>query len=191
MNRYLGEVSPKIWELRPLKQLKLTQVPLFYRHSTPLECGSFAHTVFYRHSTPLECEGPFHYTELRSLMVLTTVFVMQLVIIVLLVVGFIACYRKLTEKRVIVKYDPLVYNEKKLFRQKVVAGYSMQIYYDGLPVGESSERIVYEANKVDRDAIEKAIKDAQPILTGSLMAALRISPIKLSEIQKIIKKALD
>ena len=67
----------------------------------------------------------------------------------------------------------------------------MQIYYDGLPVGESSERIVYKANKVDRDAIEKAIKDAQPILTGSVMAALRISPIKLSEIQKIIKKALD
>ena len=122
---------------------------------------------------------------------LTTVFVMQLVIIVLLVVGFIACYRKLTEKRVIVKYDPLVYNEKKLFRQKVVAGYSMQIYYDGLPVGESSERIVYEANKVDRDAIEKALKGAQPILTKSVMAVLGISPIKLSDIQEAINKVLD
>ena len=49
---------------------------------------------------------------------LTTVFVMQLVIIVLLVVGFIACYRKLTEKRVIVKCDPLVYNEKKTIQAK-------------------------------------------------------------------------
>ena len=122
---------------------------------------------------------------------LTTVFVIQLVIIVLLIVGFIVVCRKLTKRRVTTGYEPFVYKDKKLFREKVVAGYRIHYYYDGLPVGESSERIVYEANKVDRDAIEKAIKDAQPILTGSLMAALRISPIKLSEIQKIIKKALD
>ena len=122
---------------------------------------------------------------------LTTVFVMQLLLIVLLVVGFIACYRKLTGKTVIVKYDPIVYYEEKLFKQKVVAGYSMQIYYDGLPVGEPSEKIVYEANKVDRDAIEKAIKDALPILTSSVGAALGVSPIKLSDIQKAINKVLD
>lgn len=122
---------------------------------------------------------------------LTTVFVMQLFLIVLLVVGFIACYRKLTKREVIVKYDPLVYYEEKLFKQKVVAGYSMQIYYDGLPVGEPSEKIVYEANKVDRDAIEKAIKDALPILTGGVMAALGVSPIKLSDIQEAINKVLD
>ena len=119
---------------------------------------------------------------------LTTVFVMQLFLIVLLVVGFIACYLKLTKKRVIVKYDPLVYYEKKLFRQKVVAGYSMQVYYDGLPVGEPSERIVYEANKVDRDAIEKAIKDVLPILTKSMVVALGVSPIELGDIQDAINK---
>lgn len=122
---------------------------------------------------------------------LTTVFVMQLLLIVLLVVGFIVCYRKLTGKTVIVKYDPVVYYEEKLFKQKVVAGYSMQIYYDGLPVGEPSERIVYEANKVDRDAIEKAIKGALPILTSSVGAALGVSPIKLGDIQKAINKVLD
>ena len=38
MNPYLGEVSAKIWELSSLKQLKVSEVPLFYRHSTPLEC---------------------------------------------------------------------------------------------------------------------------------------------------------
>ena len=122
---------------------------------------------------------------------LTTVFVMQLFLIVLLVGGFIACYRKLTGKTVIVKYDPVVYYEEKLFKQKVVAGYSMQIYYDGLPVGEPSEKIVYEANKVDKGAIEKAIKDALPILTSSVGAALGVSPIKLSDIQKAINKVLD
>lgn len=124
-------------------------------------------------------------------MMLTTVFVMQLFLIVLLVGGFIACYRKLTGKTVIVKYDPVVYYEEKLFKQKVVAGYSMQIYYDGLPVGEPSEKIVYEANKVDKGAIEKAIKDALPILTSSVGAALGVSPIKLSDIQKAINKVLD
>lgn len=122
---------------------------------------------------------------------LTTVFVMQLFLIILLVGGFIACYRKLTGKTVIVKYDPVVYYEEKLFKQKVVAGYSMQIYYDGLPVGEPSEKIVYEANKVDKGAIEKAIKDALPILTSSVGAALGVSPIKLSDIQKAINKVLD
>ena len=122
---------------------------------------------------------------------LTTVFVMQLFLIVFLVVGFIACYRKLTKKGVIVKYDPVVYYEEKLFKQKVVAGYSMQIYYDGLPVGEPSEKIVYEANKVDREAIEKAIKHALPILTIGVGAALGVSPIKLSDIQETINKVLD
>ncbi len=38
MNPYLDEVSAKIWELSSLKQLKVFEVPLFYRHSTPLEC---------------------------------------------------------------------------------------------------------------------------------------------------------
>ena len=122
---------------------------------------------------------------------LTTVFVMQLLLIVLLVVGFIVCYRKLAQKRVMVKYEPFVYKDKKLFRQKVVAGYSMQIHYDGLPIGEPSERIVYEANKVDRDAIEKAIKDALPILTSGVMTALGVSPMKLSAIQEAINKVLD
>ena len=121
---------------------------------------------------------------------LTTVFVMQLFLIVLLVVGFIVCYRRLNEKRVIVKYDPLIYYEKKLFRHKVVAGYSMQIYCCGLPVGEPSERIVYEANEVDKDAIEKAIRDALPTLTKGMTAALGISSIELSEIRKAIKKIL-
>ena len=124
-------------------------------------------------------------------MVLTTVFVMQLVIIVLLVVGFIVLYRRLSQKRVTVKHEPIVYYEKKLFREKVVAGYSTQIYYDGIPVGEPSERIVYQSNKVDREAIEKAIQDAIPILTNSMIAALSVSPIDLRKIQEAIKKALD
>ena len=191
MNLYLGEASPKIWELRPLKQLKLTQVPLFYRHSTPLECGSFAHTVFYRHSTPLECEGPFHYTELRSPMMLTTVFVIQLLLIVLLIVGFIVVCRKLTKKRVTTGYEPFVYKDKKLFREKVVAGYCIHYYYDGIPFGEPSERIVYQSNEVDREAIETAITNALSIATKSMVAAIGVPPIKLSDIQEAINKVLD
>ena len=122
---------------------------------------------------------------------LPTVFVMQLFLIVLLVVGFTACYQKLTEKRVIVKHDPLVYYDQKLFRQKVVAGYSMPTYYDGLPIGEPSEKIAYEANKVDREAIEKAIKGALPILTRGVMVVLGVSPIEVGDIQEAINKVLD
>ena len=47
---------------------------------------------------------------------------------------------------------------------------------EGLPVGEPSEKIV---------------KDALPILTGGVMAALGVSPIKLSDIQEAINKVLD
>lgn len=72
-----------------------------------------------------------------------------------------------------------------------MAGYSTQIYYDGIPVGEPSEKIVYQSNKVDRDAIEKAIKDAMPILSKSVMAALSVSPIDLRKIQEVIEKAID
>lgn len=116
---------------------------------------------------------------------------MQLLLIVFLIVGFIALYQKLVPNRVTVKHEPIVYYDKKLFREKGVAGYSTQIYYDGIPVGESSEKIVYQSNKVDRDAIEKAIKEAMPILTNSVMAALSVSPIDLSKIQEVITNALD
>ena len=122
---------------------------------------------------------------------LTAMFVMQLLLIIILIVGFIALYQRLIPKRVTVKHEPIVYYDKKLFREKVVAGYSTQIYYDGIPVGEPSEKIVYQSNKVDRDAIEKAIKDATPILTQSVMAALSVPPIELSKIQEVIKNALD
>jgi len=122
---------------------------------------------------------------------LTANFVMQLLLIVLLLVGFIALYRRLNEKKVTVKYEPIVYCHKKLFTEKVVAGYRVQIYYDGIPFGEPSERITYQSNEVDRDAIETAITSAIPIVTKSVMAALSVSPIELSDIQEAIKKAVD
>ena len=122
---------------------------------------------------------------------LTTVFVMQLALIVLLVAGFVALYRTLTQKRVTVKYEPIVYYQKKLFREKVVAGYRIQIYYDGIPFGEPSERIVYQSNAVDREAIETAITSAMPIVTKSVAAAIGVPPIKIREIQEVIKKTLD
>ena len=72
----------------------------------------------------------------------------------------------------------------------MVAGYRIQIYYDGIPVGEPSERIVYQSNKVDKEAIETAIMSALPVLTKSVAAALGVHTIELSEIQKAINKAL-
>ena len=122
---------------------------------------------------------------------LTAIFVMQVLLIVILVVGIIALYQRLIQRKVTVKHEPIVYYDKKLFKEKVVAGYSTQIYYDGIPLGEPSEKIVYQSNKVDRDAIEEAIKDAVPILTNAVMAALSVSPIDLRSIQEAIKKAID
>ena len=122
---------------------------------------------------------------------LTTVFVIQLLLIVLLVVGFIVVCRKLTKKRVTTGYEPFVYKDKKLFREKVVAGYCIHYYYDGIPFGEPSERIVYQSNEVDREAIETAITNALSIATKSMVAAIGVPPIKLSDIQEAINKVLD
>ena len=122
---------------------------------------------------------------------LTTIFVMLLVLIVLLVVGFILLYRKLAERRMTVNYEPVVYYEKKLFREKIVAGHRTYIFYDGIPVGEPSERITYQSNEVDREAIEAALMASMSIVTKGMMVALGIPPIELSEVQEAIKKALD
>lgn len=126
-------------------------------------------------------------------MVLTTVFVMQLLLIVLLIVSVIVICReltkihqKLTERRVTTGYEPFVYKDKKLFREKVVAGYRIHYYYDGIPFGEPSERIVYQSNEVDKEAIETAITNALSIVTKSMVAAIGVPPIKLSDIQEAI-----
>lgn len=127
----------------------------------------------------------------RKTMMLTTIFVLLLVLIALLVVGFIVLYRKLTERKVTIRYETVIYYDKKLFREKVVAGYRTHIYYDGLPFGEPSESIVYRSNEVDREAIAAAITSAMPILTTGLTAALGVVPIELSEIQETINKVLN
>lgn len=89
---------------------------------------------------------------------LTTVFVMQLLIIVLFIVDVIVIRRKLTEKRVTAKYEPFVYKDEKLFREKVVAGYRTHYYYDGIPFGESSERIVYQSIKLIKRLLKKPLR---------------------------------
>lgn len=122
---------------------------------------------------------------------LTTIFVMLLVLIVLLVVGFIVLYRKITERRVTVSYEPVIYYEKKLFREKIVAGYRTHIFYDGIPVGEPSERITYQSNEVDRQAIEAAVMGSTSILTKGMMLALGVPPIELGDVQEAINKALN
>ena len=35
-----------------------TQVAIYYRHSTPLECKSLKYAIFYRHITPESTEFP-------------------------------------------------------------------------------------------------------------------------------------
>ena len=47
---------------------------------------------------------------------------------------------QLTEKRVSVSYESIIRHEDRLFRNKVVAGYRMQLLYDGLPIGEPTEK---------------------------------------------------
>ena len=77
---------------------------------------------------------------------------------------------QLTEKRVSVSYESIIRHEDRLFRNKVVAGYRMQLHYDGLPIGEPTEKIVYSANKVDKEAVQKALTAALQTLQIALKA---------------------
>ncbi len=78
---------------------------------------------------------------------------------------------QLTEKRVSVSYEPIISHKDKLFRNEVVASYRMQLHYDGLPIGEPTEKIVYSANKVDKEAVQKALTGALQTLQIALEAS--------------------
>ena len=121
---------------------------------------------------------------------LETIFVMQIVLIVFLTVCFIIVYRKLIERRVTAIYEPFVYCDTKLFKEKVVAGYRIRYCYDGIPFGEPSEIIVHQSNEVDREAIINDITNALTDLSKGLMAALGVPHIKISDIETVINKVL-
>ena len=75
---------------------------------------------------------------------------------------------KLTEKRVSVLYKHVIHHEDGLFRNKVVASYQVQFLYDGLPIGEPTEKIVYSANKVDKEAVQNALTGALQVLQTAI-----------------------
>ena len=116
---------------------------------------------------------------------LTVILVLQIVIILLIVVLAIIGHRKLNERRVKIECEPIIYYEDKLFSDKVVAGYRAQIFYDGIPIAEPTEKIVYQAKTVDREAVRAALELARQGLKSGLMTGF-----KLVDIQAIINRIL-
>ena len=53
----------------------------------------------------------------------------------------------------------------------MVASYRVQLHYDGLPIGEPTERIVYSGNKVDKEAVQNALTTALQTLQIALEAS--------------------
>ena len=93
---------------------------------------------------------------------------------------------KLTEKRVSVLYKHVIRHEDGLFRNKVVASYQVQFLYDGLPIGEPTEKIVYSANKVDKEAVQKALTGALQVLQTAIGASGTPLTV-LNKIEDVIK----
>lgn len=116
---------------------------------------------------------------------LTVILVLQIVIIILIVVLAIIGHRKLNERRVKIECEPIIYYEDKLFSDKVVAGYRAQIFYDGIPIAEPTEKIVYQAKTVDREAVRAALELARQGLQEGLMKGF-----KLGDIQAVINRIL-
>ena len=109
---------------------------------------------------------------------LVVILVLQIVIIILVVLAIIG-HRKLTEKRVGIKCEPVVYYEDKLFSDKVVAGYRVQIFYDGIPIGEPTKKMVYQAKTVDREAVRAALELARQGLQKGLMKGFKLGDIQV------------
>ena len=143
---------------------------------------------------------------------LTTVFVLQVLLIVcflvLSIVGWqkLVDWRKLTEtlmektetsiektetlmektetlieKKVSVSYEHVIYHRDGLFKNMVVASSRVQFLYDGLPIGEPTEKIVYSSNKVDKEAVQAALTGA----LQTLQIAIDASGIPLTVLNKI------
>lgn len=88
---------------------------------------------------------------------------------------------KLTENRVSVSYEHVIHHEDGLFRNKVVASYRVQFLYDGLPIGEPTEKIVYHANKVDKEVVQETLTAA----LQTLQIAIEASGIPLRVLNKV------
>ena len=88
---------------------------------------------------------------------------------------------KLTEKKVSVSYEHVIYHRDGLFKNVVVASSRVQFLYDGLPIGEPTEKIVYSSNKVDKEAVQAALTGA----LQTLQIAIDASGIPLTVLNKI------
>ena len=123
---------------------------------------------------------------------LTAVLVLQVLLIVCFLVLSIVGWRKLTEKsiektekliekKVSVSYEHVIYHRDGLFKNVVVASSRVQFLYDGLPIGEPTEKIVYSSNKVDKEAVQAALTGA----LQTLQIAIDASGIPLTVLNKI------
>ena len=112
---------------------------------------------------------------------LTAVLVLQVLLLFFFLVLSIIGWRKLTEKRVSVSYEHVIYREHGLFKSKVVASYRVQFFYDGLPIGEPTEKIVYSENKVDKEAVQTALTEA----LQNLKIAIKPSGTPLKVLNKV------
>ncbi|MYB94282.1 hypothetical protein F4054_00810 [Candidatus Poribacteria bacterium] len=52
-----------------------------------------------------------------------------------------------------------------------MASYRMQLHYDGLPIGDPTEKIVYSENKVDKEAVQNALTGALQTLQIAIEAS--------------------
>lgn len=120
---------------------------------------------------------------------LTAIFVLQVVIVVLLLIVLIVSWRQLTQKRVTSGYEPIVKIDDGWFRSKVVAGYRIQLFYDGIPIGDPTERMVYQSSRVDKEAIEKAVNGAIQAAQASFEAVSGVPFKTIKTVAEAINEA--
>ena len=68
----------------------------------------------------------------------------------------------------------------------MVASYRVQLHYDGVPIGDPTEKIVYFAKRVDTEAVQKALTTA----LQTLQEAIKVSgtPLRvLNTVDDVIK----
>lgn len=87
--------------------------------------------------------------------------------------------------RFAIKYDDYERTTETFFNKKIDIGYTMQIFYDGFPIGEPMVRIVYHNEKFKDENVKYLVGKVQETIQQiQLQAATRGIPVLVNEKKK-------
>lgn len=86
-----------------------------------------------------------------------------------------------------IQYEKFSDVEDKWISSMVETGYCMQLYYNGLPIGDPTKRILHAEKKVNKEAV-KTLLETLDRTVNNLIEVAKQSRIGVKEVVGLIKK---